>query len=334
MSATATHDTKRGEDVRARLNVLSEIPDEWHEQVRTWMELNRSYKTKNKNFAMPDRNDEYLIYQTLVGAFPFDQSEIESFRDRVKDYVVKAIREAKVYTAWLRPNQAYEDACTRFVTSIFDPSDQNRFLQTFLPFQKHVAYYGIFNSLSQTLLKIASPGIPDFYQGTELWEFSLVDPDNRRPVDFEQRQSYLKTLHQGINTDVLKLIGELLSNKEDGRIKLFLTIQTLKARTRYLDVFNQGDYFPLEVGGKFKEHIVAFARRFEDTTLVAVTPRFLTSVIQPGKYPLGEDIWADTYLQLPSNVASSWKDTITDQAIQFDETVKVGEVLKYFPVAL
>lgn len=333
MSATSTHDTKRGEDVRARINVLSEIPDEWQQQVRSWMELNRSYKTQHKNSIFPDRNDEYAFYQTLVGAYPFLESEVDGFSDRVKDYMLKAIREAKVYTAWLRPNAAYEEACTNFVQAVLDNSKHNQFLQEFLSFQQKITFYGIFNSLSQTLLKIVSPGVPDFYQGTELWDLSLVDPDNRRPVDFEQRNFYLSEIKEKIKADISGSIADLLANKEDGRIKLFLTHQVLKARTKYLEVFQQGEYQPLEASGKHRENIVAFARKFGNTTAIAIAPRFLTSLIQPGEYPLGE-VWQDTYIQLPAETASQWEDAITGQAIQSDGKLQIATVLKEFSVAL
>ncbi|NMG11383.1 malto-oligosyltrehalose synthase [Brasilonema sp. UFV-L1] len=334
MSTTSTHDTKRGEDTRARLNVLSEIPEEWQKQVRSWSDINRSYRKTVKRFTMPVRNDEYLFYQTLVGAFPFDEEDIPSFVERVKDYVVKAIREAKVHTAWLRENSTYENAFTDFVTAVLEPSQENPFLKEFLPFQKWVAEYGIFNSLSQTLLKITSPGVPDFYQGSELWDLSLVDPDNRRPVDFETRQSYLKAIKEQANTDILKLIDELLAQKKDARVKLFLIVQALKARTEHLQVFQQGNYLPLEVTGKFKEHIIAFARNDGNKTIVTIAPRFFTSLIQPGEYPLGQEVWNDTSLKLPTEVSSTWKDAITEQAVQSNGTLLIGEVLKYFPGAL
>lgn len=334
MSATSTHDTKRGEDVRARLNVLSEIPEEWQKQVHTWIEINRSRKKTVKRFAMPDRNDEYLFYQTLVGAFPFLEHEYADCVERVKDYVLKAIREAKMYTAWLRQNSTYEDAFVDFVKSVLEISKDNPFLKEFIPFQQKVAYYGIFNSLSQALLKISTPGIPDFYQGTELWDFSLVDPDNRRPVDFETRQSYLKTIKEQAKTDILKLIQELLETKEDARIKLFLIVQALKARTENLDVFNEGDYLPLEVNGKFKENIIAFATRKAHKTIVTIAPRFLTSLVQPGEYPLGQQVWDDTSVKLPSGAPSAWKNAISEQAVQTSDTLLIGEALKHFPVAL
>jgi (1->4)-alpha-D-glucan 1-alpha-D-glucosylmutase len=333
MSATSTHDTKRGEDVRARLNVLSEIPDEWQIKVRTWSELNRPYKKSIKRSTMPDRNDEYLFYQTLVGAFPFFEHEYANCIERIKDYVLKAIREAKVYTAWLRQNSTYENAFLDFVTAVLEPSEDNLFLQDFLAFHKLVAHYGIFNSLSQTLLKITSPGVPDFYQGTELWDFSLVDPDNRRPVDFEMRQSYLKSIKEQAQIDILKLIAELLATKEDARIKLFLVFQALKARTQYIEVFQEGNYIPLEAGGKFKEHIIAFARSKGNRMTVTIAPRFFTSLIQQGECPIGKHVWDDTYLHLPS-VVPSWREAITEQVIHADGKIFIGEALKYFPVAL
>jgi (1->4)-alpha-D-glucan 1-alpha-D-glucosylmutase len=197
-----------------------------------------------------------------------------------------------------------------------------------------VAGYGIFNSLSQTLLKYTSPGVPDTYQGTELWDLSMVDPDNRRPVDYEQRFSFLKEIKEKAQIDILTLIDDLLSNKEDGRIKLFLTYKVLQSIKANLAVFQKGDYQPLEVSGNFKEHIVAFARNNGNKTIVVITPRFLTSLIKPGKYPLGEQVWQDTCVHLPPTASSTWQDAITDQKIQANGTLPVGEALKYFPVAL
>lgn len=334
MNATATHDTKRGEDARARLNVLSEIPEEWENQVETWSDINRSCKIDVRGKAVPAPNDEYFFYQTLVGSYPFNESENEAFVGRIKDYMLKSVREAKLYTAWLRPDSAYEEGFLAFVDKVLDFDESNSFIQEFLPFQKRVAGYGIFNSLSQTLLKYTSPGVPDTYQGTELWDLSMVDPDNRRPVDYEQRITFLKEIKEKAQTDILKLIDGLLSHKEDGRIKLFLTYKVLQAIKANIAVFQKGDYQPLEVSGKFKEHIVAFARSNGNKTIVIITPRFLTSLIKPGKYPLGEQVWQDTCVHLPSGASSSWQDAITNQKIQTNGTLPVGEALKYFPVAL
>jgi len=333
MNATATHDTKRGEDVRARLNVLSEIPDEWRQQVRRWSDLNRPHKARLKNALMPDRNDEYAFYQTLIGAFPFHESEYGTFIDRVKDYILKAIRESKVYTAWLRQNSAYEEACTNFVQAVLENPEQNEFLKEFLPFQKRIAYYGIFNSLAQTLVKIASPGIPDFYQGSELWDLSLVDPDNRRPVDFEQRQTYLADIQKQVEGDPLSLIQNLLEHREDGRIKLFLITQALKARNEFLQVFQQGTYHPIEVSGQFQNHVIAYMKQSGSTVMLTVVPRFLTGVVQPDEYPLGDRIWADTHLLLPQ-FSPSWKNLITQKTVQADRTLSLGQIFQHFPVAL
>ncbi len=333
MNATATHDTKRGEDVRARINVLSEIPEEWEKHVKVWSELNADKKRKLNRRVAPDKNDEYFFYQALIGAFPFAESERSEFVERVKDFVVKAIREAKVHTAWLRPDSDYEDGFVAFVEEVLKPSDTNQFLKEFLPFQQWVADYGIFNSLSQTLLKITSPGVPDFYQGTELWDLSFVDPDNRRPVDFEQRSSFLKDIKQ-VQTDTLSLISELLSSKADGRIKLFLISKVLEARKQNLSVFQTGDYLPLEVVGKFKDHIVAFARSDGKTVAVTIVPRLLTSLVGQGEYPLGEKVWGDTQVKLLEGMPSTWQEAIASQSLKSDGKVLIGQALKYFPVAL
>ncbi|MDQ1285922.1 MAG: (1-_4)-alpha-D-glucan 1-alpha-D-glucosylmutase, partial [Thermodesulfobacteriota bacterium] len=191
LNTTSTHDTKRGEDVRSRINVLSEMPDDWLRKIRTWIKINRGKKKRVRGLAVPDRNDEYFLYQTLIGAFPFSDADYPDFIERMKEYIVKAVREAKVHTAWLKPDIEYEDAYVSFTEKILACSSGNAFLKDLIPFTKKVAHFGMLNSLSQTLIKITSPGVPDFYQGTELWDLSLVDPDNRRPVDFEKRRSML-----------------------------------------------------------------------------------------------------------------------------------------------
>jgi (1->4)-alpha-D-glucan 1-alpha-D-glucosylmutase len=252
----------------------------------------------------------------------------------VKDYIIKAIREAKVHTAWLRPDSEYEEACTSFIEKVLDPSISGEFLQAFRPFQQRIAAYGIFNSLSQTLLKITAPGVPDFYQGTELWELSLVDPDNRRPVDFEQRRTYLNAIREQVKTDILKLIQELLNHKTDGRIKLFLTAQLLQARTNYVSLFQDGDYLPLEVQGTYANHIIAFARREGNQTAIAIAPRFLTSLIQPEDNPNGLSVWQDTHLLLPSETPLTWKNLLTQQPLQTTQTLSIAAALTHFPVAL
>ncbi len=334
MNATATHDTKRGEDARARINVLSEIPEEWEKQVKAWSEINADKKQRLNGRAVPRKNDEYFLYQTLVGAFPFAESDQSEFVERLKNFIVKAVREAKVHTAWLRPDSAYEDGFVAFIESVMQPTDDNQFLKEFRPFQQWVADYGVFNSLSQTLLKMTAPGVPDFYQGAELWDLSLVDPDNRRPVNFEQRLSFLKDIKAQAQKDVLSLIADLFSTEADGRIKLFLISRVLEARTKNLSLFQTGAYLPLEVSGKFKDHIVAFARSYENSVAVTIAPRLVTSLVGQGEYPLGSQVWDDTQVILPSGMPSEWKDAIASQSLKANGTLLVGEALKYFPVAL
>ncbi|MBW4465641.1 MAG: malto-oligosyltrehalose synthase [Pegethrix bostrychoides GSE-TBD4-15B] len=328
MSTTSTHDTKRGEDVRARLNVLSEIPERWQQQVERWSQINERHKTSFKFNRYPDRNDEYALYQTIVGTLPF-ASSLAGFTERIKDFMLKAIREAKVYTTWLSNNPVYEDACSKFIEAILNDSEDNQFLQELRPFQQQVAHYGVLNSLAQTLLKLTTPGIPDFYQGSELWDLSLVDPDNRRPVDFEQRQADLHEMQHKLSADIAGLLPELLAHPADGRIKLFLTMQGLKARADYAALFLEGGYQPLQTSGKFANHLIALARTHQTKTVVTVVPRFCTGLVEAGAYPLGE-VWQDTAIQLPE--ATGWKNLLTGQLTA--GTNQASDILSQFPVAL
>jgi len=334
LNATSTHDTKRGEDVRARLNVLSEIPRQWEKNVKTWSKINRKKKKRVHGRGVPDRNDEYFLYQTLVGAFPFDEGHHDQFVERVKQYIVKAVREAKVHTAWLKPDVEYENAFLSFIEDVLNSSEGNPFLREFLPFQGKVAYYGMFNSLSQTLIKITSPGVPDFYQGTELWDLNLVDPDNRRPVDFEKRRSFLEDIREREDGEVLDLISDLLRTEEDGRIKLFLIYRALKARGEHPEVFQEGTYVPLQVTGRHGNNVIAFARNHGNKWAVTVVPRFLTQVIGEGEYPLGLEIWGDTHIPLPDGISNLSTDVITGQSLNSNRILTIGEALRHFPVAL
>ncbi|MGL5132946.1 MAG: malto-oligosyltrehalose synthase, partial [Planktothrix sp.] len=327
LNTTSTHDTKRSEDLRARLNVISEIPDDWEAQVRTWMALNREQKTETNGRIIPDGNDEYFLYQNLIGSYPFDEIEYPEFVERVKQFAIKAVREAKFHTAWLRPDSVYEEGYLAFIDKILHPSQNNKFLQQFRTFQQKIAFYGIFNSLSQTLIKITSPGLPDFYQGTELWDFSLVDPDNRRPVDYQKRMEYLKEIKTRSQKNILSLIQELKQTPEDGKIKLFLTTQALAIRQQYLEVYQQGTYIPLEVTGDYGEHILAFGRTYGQTIIITVVPRFLTGLVEPKQFPLGNNIWKDTAIKLPEDWTNDWKETITNQGIKGDNSLKIGDIL-------
>jgi len=336
LNTTSTHDTKRSEDVRARLNVLSEIPEEWDQQVRRWQVLNDPYKLVTKKRTIPDPNNEYFLYQTLVGAFPVsdDPQEYQTFVERIKAYVVKAVREAKVYTAWLRPDTEYEEGFVTFVERILKDSEQNDFLAEFRPFHRKIAEYGIYNSLSQTLLKLTAPGVPDVYQGTELWDFSLVDPDNRRPVNYDERLSYLQEIKRRCQTDLKSLLCDLKATRHDGRLKLFLITRALAARQQYRAVFEKGDYVPLAVEGERADHIVAFAKTYEGQSAIAVVPRFLTSLITPDQDPYGKAVWGDTALVIPADLKGPWQDALSDLNHRDQARVPICKILQTFPVAL
>jgi (1->4)-alpha-D-glucan 1-alpha-D-glucosylmutase len=340
LNATATHDTKRGEDVRARINVLSEIPQEWESQLKNWSAINAPLKEAVQALNVPVANDEYLLYQTLLGAYPLDSADYPQFIDRVKEYIIKALREAKVNSNWMRPETAYEEAFTKFVDRILEDTDDNLFLQVFRPFQQKIQHYGFFNSLSQTLLKITSPGLPDFYQGTELWDLSLVDPDNRRPVDFELRQKYLKEIKAKTKakgkakSNLLSYIADILKTPEDGRVKLFLIYRALQARQEHSELFRRGDYQKLTILGSLKTHVVAFARNLGDTRVIAIAPRNLTPLIKEGELPLGEQVWHETRIVQPPGSSSVWYEAITGQEIHSEDTLWLKEILTHFPVAL
>ncbi|MEM9152940.1 MAG: malto-oligosyltrehalose synthase, partial [Cyanobacteria bacterium P01_F01_bin.3] len=260
LNASSTHDTKRSEDVRSRLNVLSEMPDVWEQQINTWKSMNAEKKRVDTR-PIPTPNDEYFLYQTLVGAYPFDEAELPKFKERIQAYVLKAGREAKENTNWTQINEAYEEGYASFIDTLLSSEHGNDFLDSLRSFQSKVKQYGIYNSLSQLLLKIASPGIPDFYQGSELWDLSLVDPDNRRPVDYGKRAHLLDAMKSQWESDPVGLAKDVVANWEDGRIKLFLILRGLAVRKSLSDVFETGHYVPLEVTGTHAGRVIAFARK-------------------------------------------------------------------------
>jgi (1->4)-alpha-D-glucan 1-alpha-D-glucosylmutase len=338
MNATSTHDSKRGEDSRARLNVLSEIPDHWSRAVARWTNMNERHKQACDGARAPSRNDEYMLYQTLVGVTPFDarMQDFVSLRQRVKDFMLKAVREAKAHTDWMQPNEPYENACLGFVDRILDPSPGNPFWADFVTFQKEISECGLYNSLSQLVLKMTSPGLPDFYQGTELWDFNLVDPDNRRRVDFEKRRRFLGTIQQSWTSD-FEFRGKSLAADaqfHDGRIKLFVIQRGLRARRENRDLFEKGDYLPASAAGRHADHIVAFFRRWQDRYALTMAPRFLTSLIRPGESPSGPQVWGDTRIVLPTDGPPSWQDVITGNVLTAQRELPVGEIVGEFPVSI
>ncbi len=342
---TATHDTKRGEDVRARINVLSEIPRVWGERIRVWARMNKKKKTVIDGVEAPDRNEEYLLYQTLIGAWPVNQMDEHgraAFTGRITDYMLKASRESKVHTSWISPNEKYEEALVSFVHALLAPVEGNRFQNDFLPFQQMISHYGRYNSLSQTLLKICSPGVPDFYQGTELWDFSLVDPDNRRPVDFEQRISIFEELkREEREMTGAALAWELTQNAVDGRIKLYVIQKALTHRRVNRGLYDQGEYLPLAAKGPKSECVCAFMRRRNGGSTIVVVPRFMTHLIPgAGAAHFGKGVWEDTMLMLPEAVqGESYRNVFTGEIVatnaEGDEKgILCSNIFSSFPVAL
>jgi (1->4)-alpha-D-glucan 1-alpha-D-glucosylmutase len=346
LSATATHDTKRGEDVRARLNVLSEIPGAWKTAVSKWRALNRRYKTEIQREWAPDSNEEYLLYQTLVGAWPFDAADESCFRDRLKKYMTKAMREAKVYTSWTSPNEAHEEAVLRFIDCILDRRRAALFLHSFHELQSRVAELGISNSLAQLLVKITAPGVPDFYQGSELWDLNLVDPDNRRPVDYQVRREMLKRL-KGC-PDCAVDADALLAARRDGRLKMFVTARALRLRAERRHLYDAGDYVPIETAGSRRECLFAFARTTAsgdgarmDAALTCV-PRLVASLTPDGNPPIGRAVWADTRLVIPDAIAAAaprLRDAFTGVVLSPDRgegpaTLAAANVFERLPIAL
>jgi (1->4)-alpha-D-glucan 1-alpha-D-glucosylmutase len=343
LSATATHDTKRGEDVRARINILSEIPRQWRKALFTWARSNNRHKTEFEGTEAPDRNDEYLLYQTLVGAWPteaMDAQAREVFVERIRQYMAKAVREAKVHSSWINPNQEYDEAVSRFITRILDVKQGARFLNSFVPIQAEISRLGFYNSLAQTLLKIAAPGVPDTYQGTELWDFSLVDPDNRRPVDYELRRRQLTKL-KSASANTGELISRLLDNMNDGRIKLYIIERALHCRMESPALFTEGEYLAAAAHGPRADNVFAFVRRHGRSWAVAAVPRLITRLApKPGDRPLDNAVWHDTFISLPGiEPGQSCRNIFTGEVLttqQRDDqaVLPAAEVFATFPVAL
>ncbi|MCF8107237.1 MAG: malto-oligosyltrehalose synthase [Desulfohalobiaceae bacterium] len=334
MLASATHDTKRGEDVRARLNVLSELPREWEAALDKWNRVieEKSFPAGRDNKAA--LNEVYLLYQTLLGAFPFSFEDYPEFRQRIKDYMLKAVREAKLNSGWLSPDEEYETGLQDLVDRLLPVSGKGRFLLEFLPLQSRIAAYGLFNSLAQTLLKLTLPGVPDIYQGCELWDLSLVDPDNRRPVDYEKRKQILEYIREASQRDLSGLAAELLESRQDGRVKLFLIFRALQVRNSLQQVFAEGEYVPLSTRGEFKNHVLAFARTLGEQWVISLVPRFLTTLIEHDQVPIGREIWKDTCLVLPKEAPGRWREGLTGKSLEGEQSLFVGEILERFPVGL
>jgi (1->4)-alpha-D-glucan 1-alpha-D-glucosylmutase len=364
LSPLSTHDAKRSEDVRARINILSQIPQEWGDSVERWRRWNEPFRQTVDDATAPDPNEEYLLYQTLIGAWPLAQEAInlpDNFVKRIQEYMVKAIHEAKVHSSWLNPDADYDEAIRRFVALILDREKNQPFLDDFRALQAKISHFGLLESLAQTLLKLASPGVPDTYQGTEIWNFSLVDPDNRRPVDYALRQAMLRALESSAAAaagDRRELCSTLLANKDDGRIKLYVHRCALQARRAHPGLFTTGEYHPVKTRGTRSDLVFAFDRGAGPDRALVATPRLWTRVIgdrsdhgliEPGSAPepygsdtrgSRKDIWQDTRLILNSaDHCTRWYNVFTGEILmargeEGELTLAGADVFAHFPIAL
>jgi len=329
--ATSTHDTKRSEDVRARIVAISEIPELWRRSLQRWRVSNRRWKRTINDVEAPDANEEYLLYQTLLGSWPLqpngepETTATPDYSERIQAYMAKALHEAKLNTSWIQPNEEWDTAMRDFVAKILDPSPRNKFIPAFIPVAKETARLGAVNSLAQLLLKLTSPGVPDIYQGNEIWDYSLVDPDNRRPVDYNRRREMLESLATGNAHDLVR-------DWADGRIKMFLTQRISQFRRQHAELFQHGEYLPLTPSGTFAECCVSFAREREDQWIIVIAPRLSSHVGFP---PIGES-WKDTIVELPETLPLAHAhDLFTCRGIPVQgRRVKLADAMSTLPFAV
>lgn len=343
MLCTSTHDTKRGEDARSRISVLSEIPDDFRTELSRWCRINARLKTIVQGEPAPDRANEYLYYQALLGAWPSDvlDQPPPQFVERMQEYMLKAVKEEKIHSSWIHPNSLYDDAVHDFVRHTLTGPEGKKFLRYFLPFQNRIAMAGVVNSLAQLVLKVASPGVPDFYQGTELWDLTLVDPDNRRPVDYAARAALLQNVRPLLEGDCeperwKQLLLGMSERWPTGELKLFCTAVALNLRRRSSDLFLYGEYVPLSVRGKRSENVVALARQHGRDAVIAIAPR-LTARLATSKssLPLGEEFWKDTSVVLTEAFHQRrYRNLFTGKSLSADSQVFLSEQLEVLPVSL
>jgi (1->4)-alpha-D-glucan 1-alpha-D-glucosylmutase len=357
LNTTATHDTKLGEDVRARLNVLSEIPDEWRREVWRWRRMNQGHRPIVDGEPAPDRNDEYRFYQVLLGVWPpgvADEPDAaahaQALVPRLREYMTKSSKEAKHHTSWINENRAYDDATASYVEGVLTGPTAPRFLAAFLPLQQRVAALGATNSLAQTVLKIASPGVPDVYRGTELWDLTLVDPDNRRPVDFAHRASLLRQLEPFLPDGAappepdaarVQAVHALVRHWPDARIKLFVTACSLRLRRSRPDLFLRGDYVPLHDDVTVPGGVLAFARQRDGEVILVLVPRLVAGLTTPeNPFPLGGEAWRTSRVMLPPELAGrTYRNVFTSEEVRpvrhrDAPWIFVAEALQTCPVAI
>ena len=318
MTATSTHDTKRGEDARARLIALAEIPGEWTSAVARWKVLNAPHLVVQGTMRAPSATFEYMLYQALLGSWPLGERD-DSFRERIQAYALKAAREGKQETSWLNPNEAYENGVRSFIDRILNPEISGEFLRSLETLAKRLALLGALNSLSQLTLKATIPGVPDFYQGTELWDLSLVDPDNRRPVDFSERAKVLAGLERPD-------WGSLARNWPNGHVKLAWTRHLLKLRNEHPELFADGEYQPIAVSGKGREHVIAFARRLGREALIVAVAKSFSPFSQGGRVWPSAEVY-DAALDVSGYAVEGFAEADATELC-------ISDLFKHLPVAI
>src|SRR5277367_2433543 len=346
MLSTSTHDTKRSEDVRNRLNVLSELPQLWSASVRRWQRMNAKFKQRMEDGRMaPDNNEEYLLYQTILGAWPWQMAsgqDREQYLERLKQYASKALAEAKVNLSWINPDPEYVSAVHAFLDSILKPAargKENPFVASVDGLLPQLRLFGAVNSLAQVVLKIASPGVPDFYQGSELWELTLVDPDNRRPVDYDLRAVSLNALRELAEKEgAAAVCRDVLGNLATGRVKLWTMHRALQLRQQEHGIFRRGEYIALEVAGEHQENVIAFLRRdpASERSVLAVIPRFACTLMRgKAELPLGE-AWGKDQVRIPVPPGTRFTNYFSGESVTVTEeqTLPLSALLNIFPVAL
>lgn len=326
INATATHDTKRGEDFRARLNVLTDLPHVWLETVEHWMELNKELKEENK----PDVNDEYFIYQTLVGSYPIKEEAGDAYRNRLQAYLQKALREAKQHSNWTTPDERYEQATKTFAVTLLDK--KRPFWKSFQKLHHKIVDFGIINSLVQVILKFTCPGVPDVYQGCEGWDFSFVDPDNRRAVDYGHLKKLLETLPEIERGE--KELQQLWNNRAGAQIKMWLVQRLFQLRNEQPDFFAYGDYIPLKTKGRYKDQVLAFARKHKQDWLVVLVPLHLAAVLHEQEKSDFNFDWDDTVVLLPKEVKNEWRDLLRGTAGDSKKGILIKHVFRSVPFAI
>jgi (1->4)-alpha-D-glucan 1-alpha-D-glucosylmutase len=344
LSATSTHDTKRSEDVRARLQVLSELPGAWKQATSHWARLNRRARTIINDESYPSRNEEFLLYQTLIGSWPLQpMTEVEErdYCTRIVAYMHKAMREAKLYTSWINPSEAHEAGMAHFIETVLS-RENSMFRESFLDFERRVAQYGLYNSLAQLAIKVGAPGIPDFYQGSELWTFSLVDPDNRRLIDYDRRRTLLAELDSCLErSNAAAVAGSVMRSPLDDRLKLFATTMMLRFRQRHRELFESGSYEAADADGGRRDHVFGFTRSSNGDHVLVVVPRLVATLLPDADVPpIGERVWGDTRIISPRAPAHGcYHNAFTNRCVHVQNdgsrvTLRAAEVFEQFPIAV